>query len=264
VAVSLVSDVVAFIAGSDLTMAERLVLLIIAERANASTREAWQSTADGKRWVLAEIVGLSEDGLKSVLQRLGKRDLEVRVPIGKDKKDKIMYAVKGRQTTYRLPFLPGVSTPPNDLYGGDTTPQGGVYTPDGGDTTPPFSSASRQASRQASSEPRQIVLKNTDAKPSEADAVVARIVNERNPDRPSGFIAYLAKTGELQDWVNQVRAARIKIDRDQADVADRKMRQSLPRCHHGMAGGELPHSETRAIRCKQCRDIQRLNERKSA
>lgn len=263
-AVSLVSEVVAYIAGSDLTMAERMVLLLIAEQANAGTREAWQSTKDGKRWVLAEVVGVGDDGLKSILQRLAKRGLEVRVAIGKDKNEKVMYAVKGRQTTYRLPALPGVSTPPKELYGGVSTPHAGVYTPDGGVSTPPFPSASLLLPKSSSSEPRQIVLKNTDAKPSEADAVVAGIQNE-NPNLRSlgGFINHLAKAGELQGRVNRVRAARIAAEARENEAADQRARQGLPQCHHGVIGGELP-SVNGQIRCKRCRDIRNINERKSA
>lgn len=264
-AVSLVSEVVAFLAGSDLTLAERLVLLVIAERANARTREAWQSTDAGKRWVLTEIVGVGDDGLKSILQRLAKRDLEVRVPIGKDKNGKIMYAVKGRQTTYRLPVLPGVTTPPNDLYGGVPTPDGGVYTPDGGVTTPPFSSASRHASKSMHArEPWQIVIENTDAKPEEAKAVATRIVSERNPRNPAGFIVTLARSGDLARYLTEHRAARIRADREEAEVADRKVRQGLPRCQHGTAGGEQKHVVTGLIRCDRCRDIKQLNERRPA
>lgn len=264
-AVSLVSEAVAFIAGSDLTMAERLVLLVVAERANARTREAYQSMDDARRWVLAEVVGVGDDGLKSILQRLAKRDLEVRVAIGKDKNGKIMYAVKGRQTTYRLPPLPGVYTPPKGLYGGVTTPYGGVYTPNGGVTTPPFSSASAKDLKSSSSEPRQIVLKSTDAKPSEADAVIARIKNE-NPTLRSlgGFINHLAKAGELQDRVNQARAARTTAEAAEDEAADRKERQGLPRCHHGHAGGDRPHTITGQIRCRQCREISNINSRRAS
>lgn len=260
-AVSLVSEVVAYIAGNgDVTMGERLALMLIAERANANTREAWQSTRE-KRWVLGELVGVGENGLKSILQRLAKRGLEVRVAIGKDKNGKIMYAVKGHQTTYRLPTFPGVTTPPKEPYGGVTTPNGGVYTPNGGVTTPPFSLLSRHASKSMHArEPWQIVIENTDAKPEEAKAVAIRIISERNPRNPGGFIVTLARSGELSRYLTEHRAAQAKADRQEADAADRQARRGLPRCDHGEVGGELPHSVTGEIRCSKCRKIQQLNE----
>lgn len=271
-AVSLVSEVVAYLMGSDLTTAERLVLLAIAEQANRDTRKAWQSNGgDGKRrWVLSEVTGFSESGLRNVCQKLAKRGIEVREAFGKDTSGRILYAVYGRQTTYLLPPLGDSEMSPR---GGPTqSPRGGPYESPGdsnespGDSdVSPFPSASLLLPNSSRGEPRQIVLKNTNAKPSEADAVVARVKNE-NPNLRSlgAFIAHLAKAGELQDRVNQVRAARIKAEAQETEAADIKARQGLPRCQHGKAGGDLPHSVSGQIRCRPCRDIHKLNERKAS
>lgn len=204
---------------------------------------------------LVKVTGLGNSTVKRALNQLeeGGWVIRSRPPIEKARADH-------ERTQYRL-SAPGMAhTGPSQAHTGPSSraTQGHGHGPERATSKNGFSDLGQQQS------PQQLVMSKTDAKPEEADAVVARIVNERNPTSVGGFLGHLAKVGELQDWVNQVRSARIKIDRDQADVADRKMRQSLPRCHHGMAGGELPHSETRAIRCKQCRDIQRLNERKSA
>jgi hypothetical protein len=271
VALSLITEVVAFLPGSDLTTSERLVLFAIADQANADTRMAYQSTGR-KRWVLAEVVGLSATGLRDAFQRLAKRHLEVRVAFGKDSSGRVLYAVYGRQTTYWLPYLTdrvgdGQASPrgddrPSGRGDGGALPGDGQAPPaDGG--LSPFSSAARKPLKSSSSELRQLVMQHTDAKPGEADAVVARIVNERNPQRLGGFIAHLAKTGELQDWVNQVRAARIKADREQADVADRKVRQGMRPCDHGMTGGDQPHSFTGEIRCNNCRQARQFSERRT-
>lgn len=268
-AISLISEVVAYLPGTDLTSAERLVLFAVAEAANRETREAYQCNGENgkKRWVLAEVVGLSPTGLRDTFQRLARRDLEVRVAFGKDSKGRVLYAVYGRQTTYRLPHLTGrvgdgQTSPRGDGRpsgrGDGVAPTGDGQAPPGDGGASPFSSASRSYPKSSSSEPRQIVITNTDAKPSEADAVVARIANERNPRNVGAFVAHLAKSGELQDWVNQARAARIKADRDSAEVADRKARQGMPQCRHGLAGGDQPHVVTGAIRCRACRDRQQL------
>jgi hypothetical protein len=271
VAVSLVGEVVAYITGSDLTTAERLVLLTIAEQANAGTRQAYQVTGEGgkRRWMLGEVVGLSPTGLRDVFQRLAKRGIEVRVAFGKDSKGRTLYAVYGRQTTYCLPELPrrlgdGPASPRGDSQpsgrGDGQAPTGDGQAPTGDAGPSPFPSASRQAPK-SSSEPRQIVMNNTDAKPSEADAVVARVRNERNPRNLGGLLIRMARDGDLQEWVNQVRAARIKADAHEADAADRKVSRNQPTCDHGKAGGAYPHSVSGQIRCKACRDIQQFNER---
>lgn len=266
-ALSLITEVVAYLPGSDLTAAERLVLFAVAERANPDTREAWQSNGGNgkKRWILGEVVGLSATGLRDTLQRLARRELELRVAFGKDKNGRVLYAVYGRQTTFRLPFLPKAPPDGQTSARGDGGPSGrgdaGAPRPDGQTPTPdgrasPFSSASRQQhgrSRQASAE--EFVSEATGATAEEADAIVKRIRNERDGIRDmTRFLQHLAKAGDLRRYLTDVRAAAKRA----ADDADRKIRQSMPMCQHGKAGGDQPHSATGEIRCDACRDIQQF------
>lgn len=254
-AVSLISEVVTYIAGSDLVLGERMVLMAIAEQANAQTRQAWQESGEGgkRRWVLSEVVGVTPTGLRAILQRLAKRGLEVRVPLGKDAGGRVVYAVYGRQTTYRLPELTTRGDGRKKPVGDTSVAPGDTSVAPCDTTVSPYPSVSRQSpNSMRAREPRQIVIENTDAKPSEADAVVARVANEVKPRSLGGFLVHLAKSGELQTWVGETRAARIKADAQEAEVADRKARRGLPRCEHGHVGGEQPHSATGRIRCQQC------------
>ncbi len=271
-AVSLITEVMTFCVGTDITPTERYILVAIAEQANAKTRQAWQESGENgrRRWVLAEQVGLSPTGLRDALQRLAKRGLEVRVPLTKDASGRVVYAVYGRQTTYRLPDLP---TRPGDAQPsprGDGRPSGpgdGQTLPPDGQTLPPdgqpspYPSVSRQSPNSGHArEPRHIVMDNTDAKPSEADAVVTRIVNEVNPRSVGGFLVHLAKSGDLQTYVGEVRAAAVKADLVDANAR----RKAKPECGHGVPGGAELHPTSGEPWCPQCRKryrIGRLNAR---
>ncbi len=101
-------------AAAPLTPAERLVLVLIAERANEQTREMWRHKADTETLAerLARCTGLSSDALGDALRRLAARGLECRVAIGTDKRGRTVFATRGRATSFRLPELPAsVSLP---------------------------------------------------------------------------------------------------------------------------------------------------------
>lgn len=92
-------------APADLTPAERMVLVAIGENVRDSdpSRLTWP---DFNVHVLAERSGLTGTGtLKAALQRLGKRGLEVRVPITNGKDGRPLYALPGKQCRYRFPLL---------------------------------------------------------------------------------------------------------------------------------------------------------------
>lgn len=113
----------------DLTPAELVVLIVIAERANVRTRMAFQSTDPArKRWVLAERARLSTTGLRTVLQRLAARGIEVRVARGKDASGRLVFAHRGAQTTYQLPRFGDALTSPFPEKGDALTSDGDVLT----------------------------------------------------------------------------------------------------------------------------------------
>lgn len=271
-AVSLITEVMDYLTGTDVTPAERYILVAIAEQANVKTRQAWQEYGGGgkRRWVLAERVGLSETGLRTALQRLANRGLEVRVALGTDARGRAFYAAHGHQTTYRVPVLPkregdAQASPNGDAQAqeGDVSPsakgdaqarEGDATAREGDAQASPYPSDSRQSpNSKRAREPRHIVMEHTDAKPSEAEAVVARIVNEVKPRTLGGFINHLAQSGDLQTWVNEARAAGIKADIKTAN----ELRQRMPPCEHGRPGGDQPHPTSGEPWCIDCRFRQR-------
>jgi DNA-binding MarR family transcriptional regulator len=87
-------------APADLTPSERLVLVVVAEGANDETREGWPGMDK-----ISSRTGLQPDSVRRVLQRLAKRGIEIRVPIGKDKRGRLVFAHEGSRTRYRIPVL---------------------------------------------------------------------------------------------------------------------------------------------------------------
>lgn len=263
-AISLVVEVMDFATGTDLSPTERYVLVAIAERASDKTRKAWQQAG---KWSLAERVGISDRGLRKVLAGLAERGIEVRMPLSVSPDGRPTYAANGHQTTYLLPLLrreAGTPVPPKagtvvPPKGGTTKQKGGTTRQKGGTAVPPYTSdTSDTKSNSSTREPRTIVMEATGATPAEADAIVKRIANERNPNNLPGFVRRLAADGDLAQHLTDVRAAAARY----ADDADRKFRRGRPACEHGAFGGNEPHSVTGQIRCRACRTRQtatRLN-----
>lgn len=87
-----------------LTSGERLVLVIIAERANDKTRVAKQS----KTWTIDTIAhraGVGRDGLRRIFQRLEKNGCDVRKKLGTDSRGKPVFAYDGTAMTFQVPHL---------------------------------------------------------------------------------------------------------------------------------------------------------------
>lgn len=100
-------------APADLGPSERLVLVALAEWADVDERLCWRTAGE-----LAARVGISEDGLRKIMGRLAKCNLDPRVPISFGSNGAPVFAHKGRATTFRLPFL----TAYRDPKGGTTVP----------------------------------------------------------------------------------------------------------------------------------------------
>lgn len=133
-------------APAELTASERLVLVALAERMPRRTEWDWKSNHLMRR------TGLDARGLRAAVQRLAKRGIDIRVPIGKDRKGNPLYAIPGQVPRWRLPELPapdcctcescmqqrtegGTTVPPTN-GGGTTVPAGGTKTSSGGTTVP--------------------------------------------------------------------------------------------------------------------------------
>ncbi len=91
-----------------LTASERLVALEIADLCHDSTREGYGADlleAVARRSGLANVKQVGR-----VLGELSAHGLELRVPLGVDSSGRPLFARRGRQTTYRVPDLEGLST----------------------------------------------------------------------------------------------------------------------------------------------------------
>jgi hypothetical protein len=98
----LVHEVVTFLQtkGADqLNASERLALMLVAERASAETRKAWESD----NWNLGRALGV--DRARKVLERLASHGIEIRVQVGIDSKGNPVFAFRGKSVTYFLPCL---------------------------------------------------------------------------------------------------------------------------------------------------------------
>lgn len=87
------------LASGQVTPTERLVLLEIADLANDDTRIAQFGPDD-----VAERLGTTALGVRKSVQRLATKGIELRIPVGFDKKTGApVFAHHGRQTNYRIP-----------------------------------------------------------------------------------------------------------------------------------------------------------------
>ncbi|MYV77745.1 hypothetical protein GT352_28005 [Streptomyces sp. SID1046] len=89
-------------APADLTPAERLVLVVLAEYANDKTRLCWPKIES-----ISARTGLKPESVSQVFRRLSRRtpSLEVRVELKKGKDGRPVFAYEGTKTKYRIPKL---------------------------------------------------------------------------------------------------------------------------------------------------------------
>lgn len=91
----------------DLTPAERLVLVALAERCRDDTRRVLPAADEPVRAMLMRRCGLGDSGLTKVLRRLAQREpsLDVRVPLGRDGHGRAVYAYEGRAAEFIVPMI---------------------------------------------------------------------------------------------------------------------------------------------------------------
>lgn len=137
-------------APADLTPAQRLVLVVIAERAYDDTREAWPG-GTGK-WgldVLARRTGLKPDSVRKAIQQMARKGVEVRVPIKTGADGRPVYAHEGQQTTFRIPKFAkradqdppsedGPGSAHSSQEGGSRSQEGGSGSQEGGSPSTPI------------------------------------------------------------------------------------------------------------------------------
>ncbi|MFE7106590.1 hypothetical protein ACFU98_35120 [Streptomyces sp. NPDC057575] len=112
--------------GPAITGLQRAVALEIADDANDDTRESYVELPDLARWTGAGSV----DVVRNALKRLAAAGWEFRVPIGKGKDGRVLYAVPGRRVTFLVPPFEGGAGAPSE--GARATPKGEPGLPQGG------------------------------------------------------------------------------------------------------------------------------------
>ncbi|GIH23021.1 hypothetical protein Aph01nite_13310 [Acrocarpospora phusangensis] len=171
-------------APTDLTPAERLLLVALAEDARDETRVCWPGMDK-----LVRRTGLQPDSIRRVFQRLAKRGLEVRVPIGMDKQGRPQFAREHVQTNYRLPVLVRRDVdPPSEAGPGSPLSGGTVVPPESRDENPStlFEAGPQSPpeagpqSRPSPQPPHNIEEKNTSSRPGSTK----RAQKRDEPPRP--------------------------------------------------------------------------------
>jgi len=211
VSIRLVVEVLDY-APEDLTPAERLVLVVLAEDANDGTREGWPGMDK-----ISRRTGLQPDSVRRVFQRLAKRGLEVRVPIGKDKRGRLVFAHEGAKTTYRIPrFTPerrdqGPSTEagPQSHH---SSARGGTLVPQRRDAGPSEAGPQSRPSPQSPqsphlSLPHQVVTAAGLEDESERENFIAWIAEQHQP-RSNAWWRAVSDNGDLTDLIREWRAHR--------------------------------------------------------
>lgn len=160
--------------GPDITGLQRAVALEIADDANEWTRRSWVALEDLARWTGAK----DSSVVRNALKRLAAAGWEFRVPIGKGKDGRALYAVPGTRMTFVVPDLKGGAgaTPsgakkeepwlpigragatPRPSKGGAGAHSEGAVAPSEGAVAPPFSSDSSDSKKLASASAPEVAL----------------------------------------------------------------------------------------------------------
>jgi hypothetical protein len=215
--VALIREVVEFLMhNKEMTPAERCILYAVAERANDRNgrRVAWNTP----QWNLGQVCGLTPVGLRRALQRLAERGYDVRVALGYDSSGEPVYAHRGKQTTYRLPYLVDLperrylSTAFEDekgdterSKGGTAVRKGGTQRSKGGTQVPPH--------------PETLSTRESGAA-ARTPAAHAAAADWQDPTKP--IIARTLTTGytpEEIEWAHDV-ADYLFIEKDNVTAAD--------------------------------------------
>ncbi len=189
-------------APADLTPSERLVLVVLAEDANDVTREGWPGMDK-----ISRRTGLQPDSVRRVLQRLAKRGLEIRVPIGKDKRGRLVFAHEGASTRYRIPIL---TTERRDEDPASEEPRGGTVVPKRRDADPSEAGPQSRPSPQSPQSPHlsvaeQVVRAAGVVAEHEERELINWINNKHKPNGPAWW-RKVASNGDFPELAAAWRA----------------------------------------------------------
>ena len=195
--------------GPDITGLQRAVALEIADDANDGTRLSWASLEDIALWTGAKDVNV----VRNALKRLAACGWEFRVPIGKGKDGRLLYAVPGKRMTFRVPDFEGVATaPPFESKGEPPLPIGvapapseGAGAPSVGAPATPFSSSPHDSSPLSSPDsapPSDVAAEEREktAEPPKATAAqrAVRVAGVVTVEEETAFIAWCVQKFSIQ------------------------------------------------------------------
>lgn len=246
----------------------RLLLAVLADRAGERTRECWPGMGE-----LCHLTGLGPDAVRKALRQLADHGLDPRVPIGKDRKGKLVFAAHGHRTQYRIPKQSRRALPSEGvtivLPSGEgvtnvraSASEGVTNVPRRRDERPPKAGRSSPPSPQepsentsSSAEARVKALADLGATAEEEKKIVEKILNTNSDiENMPAYLAALGRAGDLRQFLDSVRAdaARLHV-RTVIDAA--KLR---PSCEHGQPGGAELHPTSQEPLCPLCRaDLRR-------
>lgn len=125
--------------GPEITGLQRAVALEIADDARDSTRRSFVNLEDLARWTGAKDTAV----IRNALKRLAATGWEFRVPIGKGKDGRVLYAVPGKRMTFLVPEFAaqgGAPATPEETEGGAGAHSEGAGAHSEGAGATPFSS----------------------------------------------------------------------------------------------------------------------------
>lgn len=179
-------------APAELTPAERLVLVAIAENVNDDDpgRMTWPGFS---RSILMRRTGLKEAGLRRAFERLASRGLECRVPLGADKNGAPLYAVPGKACRYRMPILTpaqgATQVAPSTVEGATTGPPAATQVAPAATPVAPFPSPLSPQKLASDTAPK------TNRKPR-TDRVDAVLAAANSPVNRATIAEYLTEQGK--------------------------------------------------------------------
>jgi ribosomal protein L40E len=227
-------------APEDLTQAELLVLLVLAENARDATRECWPGSD-----FLVRRTRMQPRGIRQAIARIEARGYQVRVPLGKDKHGREFYAATGQRTKYRVPefevggtLMPPKAAPPFPQRGHENVDKAARGGRKGGTVVPPFPSGTVRNPQSRGNAVSLLAAVGADER--ETEAFIKKIKSERHVRNVDAYVATLAENGDLANLLEQVRLEQKR----QAD--DDALRQGWI-CHRCRNRNRTDRTE-----CRQC------------
>lgn len=237
-------------APTDVTPAEMLVLLVLAEYANDRTRECWPGMD-----LLSRRTRLRPSGVSAALRRLARRGYEPRVAIGITKAGKPVFAYEGRQTHYRVPWFKWPDADHTTVVSPESHHSGQEVSPGQSSGLTVVAERSHHSETHPLSEPS--VEPSSAARAGRAAALatiqqevhdveiaelVLSLIEERKPRSLVAYVSKIAADGGMEDWEKRAweiweeRAAEASRKDRAAFVAERATEAY---CDHGYPGGHV-------------------------